>query len=397
MLLIFSSFSLLVQCILKNHILHVSHCAVCNLDFKKLTEYNIHINGKRHNDQLKRTPSLDQLSTEFSEGASNWTAGCSPDDVLKLWSNEEWSTLGFKFRATCLHPSPTVKSLKPKLKARVWRYLRDGMGLSYFPEIANIMYAVEQEPDGHLRIKEIFESFESYRTISNFIISAKKTDNENELKNVVELACGHGLVSVLLAYRFPNLNFYLFDLLKRPTFEAFIRAFEKKGLKREGKTKVLPNIFFHEKDLKSSIEFIPNSIVVCVHGCGDVNKDAVELAIKNDALGWIVMSCCINKEMYLGAQCLVSLSDDMTRHHMLCGAFSFKYDAQLVTTIDSRLTNRNVLIGGGVSNKKMLIRKVNNTNIIELDRCIDIDAKYDLDSDNNEDLEKVLKIKLKMS
>jgi hypothetical protein len=37
-----------------------------------------------------------------------------------------------------------------------------------------------------------------------------------------------------------------------------------------------------------------------VHGCGAVNEVAVELARKNNALGWICLPCCINKEMYLG-------------------------------------------------------------------------------------------------
>ena len=230
------------------------------------------------------------------------------------------------------------------------------MGLSYYTEIATIMAAVDEDVDGHLRVKEVFESFESFKIICNFIISSQKTLKLQEsdglsnktIDSIVELACGHGLIGILLAYRFPKLKVYLYDLYKRPTFNAFLRAFEKHGFKRQGMEKVLPNIYFFEEDMKNSIDKIPNSIVICVHGCGEVNKDTIEMASDNQAAGWAVMPCCILKDMYLGNECSVLISDDSIRYNMLCGALANKYNAQLISAIDNRITNRPVVIAGGV-------------------------------------------------
>ena len=81
------------------------------------------------------------------------------------------------------------------------------MGFSYYTEIATIIANVDNEIGGHLRVKEIFESFEVYKEIANFIVATQKTlqglnpssntTAENvtfpKVEKIVELACGHGL------------------------------------------------------------------------------------------------------------------------------------------------------------------------------------------------------------
>ena len=166
------------------------------------------------------------------------------------------------------------------------------------------------------------------------------------------LLIGHGLVGCLLAYRFHNLTIHLFDLHQRPTYNAFIRAFELKGFKRPNAKSVLPNIMFHEKDMMNSIPLLPNSIVVCLHGCNEVNSNAIELSNNYNASGWIVMPCCIKKDQYLGESCQVLVDDDQTRFHLLIGALSNQYNAQEIRTIDKKITNRNILIAGGVASSK---------------------------------------------
>jgi hypothetical protein len=295
----------------------VRHCGVCDLSFKKAVEFERHLNGRRHQLQLSKIPSRDELWSEFITGAKTWSTDCVVDDVIPLWSDDELSSLGLKYRSTCLHPSPTINQLSPKQKARLWRYIRDVMGLSYYSEMASIMEAVDSDEHGHLRVKEVFESFETYRKISSFITDAQKTLKSIDappIQSIVELACGHGLVGTLLAYRFHNLSIHLYDLHKRPTFDAFLRAFESRGICRPGQSQVLPNIVFHEADMAVCVEQLPNSIVVCIHGCGQVNKRAIELAIDNRASGWIVLPCCIEKDMYLGQSCCVQLSDDTVRY-----------------------------------------------------------------------------------
>eukprot|EP01038_Epipyxis_sp_PR26KG_P004711 gene4711-6614_t len=392
--------------------------------FKFMSEYQVallnyerHIQGKRHADQLLRTASIEVLWKDFTTNAREWSIDCIPNDIASAWSYEELSTdateemivtnntidgiesypynstssqlnlrrskgrTKFRFRSNCLHPSTVIQDLSPRMKARMWRYLRDAMGFSYYTEIATIMAAIDADSDGHLRIKELFESFETYRIIANFIIATQKTINNRinldhnssissintissqnnlNLENIVELACGHGLIGVLLAYRFPHLNVHLYDLYKRPTFEAFIRGFEKYGFKRENSEKVLSNIIFHETDLLQAKDVISNSVVVCVHGCGEVNKQAIELAQSNNACGWIVMPCCINKDMYLGSECSVQLSSDEARHMLMCGALANEYNAQLIASIDNRITNRNIIIGGGVGENFPINKQTEN-------------------------------------
>ena len=225
------------------------------------------------------------------------------------------------------------------------------MGYGHYAELADIMVAVDADPDGHVRVKELFESLEAFKILANFIVAAQRTAQKNGLPKpmrIVELACGHGLVGALLAYRFRNLDVHLYDLEMRPTFDAFLRAFATKGQKYPGDDSTLPNLHFHEEDMANATPFIESSIVVCLHGCGAVNERAIEMAVTQAASAWAVMPCCIEKDQYLGDNCHINLSDDDTRYNFLCGALASRYSAQLVQAIDLRITNRPLMICGGV-------------------------------------------------
>lgn len=328
----------------------VNDCKICGLTFKKPTEYQRHMEGKRHAENVRISASPEALWNEFQTGASHWADGCVPGDVEEPWSMTELSTLNFKFRKSCLHPSAVVGKLNPYQRARVWRYLRDVMGMSHYSEMATIMAAVECDVDGHLRLKEIFESFETYKILSAFVVATTRTlasqSNPVKIKNIVELASGHGLVGLLLAYRFPDIYIHSYDLHKRKTFDAFVRAFEKCGHRRPGADRVLPNVHFHEADLMTCTEHVHESIVVCIHGCGDANTRAVELAQAHGAVGFAVMPCCILKDNEDPLR--VHVADDTMRYHIMCGALANQVNAQLIMSIDERITNRPVVIAGGV-------------------------------------------------
>ena len=308
--------------------------------------------GKRHADNVEKFASPESVWEEFVAGAPSWTTGCNATDVAAVWRNEELSTLEFRYRSTCLHPTPVIGTLKSYTRARVWRYMRDVMGLSHYPELAAIMAAADEDDDGHVRVKELFESLESYKVLANFIVAAQRTGLQNgypPIERVVEVACGHGLVGILLAYRFRGLQVHLYDIEKRPTFNAFLRAFEAKGIKLyKDDEKVLPNIQFYEEDMRNARPLVQNSIVVCLHGCNEVNELAIEMAMDEKASGWAVMPCCILKDQYLGEECNVHLSEDNARYNMLCGALAHKYGAQRIAAIDTRITNRPMIIAGGV-------------------------------------------------
>lgn len=423
-------------------------CDVCGLTFTKPLEWERHVNGRRHLINMEKWVPPEAMYLEYSTSAPLWASSTKAapskktrDDykqekrnkeehrepgqelqtleqeqeqeqharqrqeeltlnVSKLWSNDELSTLQFKFRATCLHPSTMMKHLQPHQKCRVWRYLRDAMGVGHYTEVATIMAAVdafigeadEDEDEGEgqaegervrvpvpmgpgtnrdryakqhanlgfLRIKELFESFEAYRVLSNFVLAAEK---RGPVPRIVELGAGHGLVGVLLAYRFPHIEVVLIDRARRGIFDIFLECWERHGHESplldkyrgeapEGKAsaanKALPNIRFVEGDISQADnpETLPaGSVVVVVHGCNEVNQIAIEMALKHSC-AWIAMPCCIRKDMYLGANVLIE-SDDV-RHSIMCGALASTYGAQFMTEIDKRITNRGIVIGGGV-------------------------------------------------
>lgn len=275
---------------IKNHVSSIRSCDICGIQFKKVPEYERHMLGKRHADQIKKSGGgPEAIWEEFVLSAPLWAVNCNVTTIAPIWNNEELSTIGLKYRSTCLHPTPVIGNLSPISRARVWRYLRDVMGLSYFPELASILVAADVDDDGHVRVKELFESLESYKVIANFIIAAQRTGVQNNyppIERIVEVAAGHGLVGILLAYRFRKLNVHLYDLEKRPTYEAFLRAFELKGVKLlPDDEKVLPNVFFYEEDMRNAKPLVKNSIVVCLHGCGEVNEIAIEMALEEKASG----------------------------------------------------------------------------------------------------------------
>ena len=344
-------------------------CEICGVSFRRVPEYERHLAGNRHKDMLSRTVSPDVLWQEYVDSAPHWI---HPDinisSLLPLWKMDELDTLNFRRREKTLHPSQTIGQLPPLERARLWRYIRDAMGYGYYKELANILVYADADPDGHIRVKELLESLESYSILANFIVAAQRTIEQNglpRLERIVELACGHGLVGVLLAYRFRNLDVHLYDLSKRKTFDAFVRAFQAKGTLYPGDTQSLPNLHFHEEDLINSKPLIPNSVVVCLHGCGEVNEQAVELAMAHQASGWAVMPCCIEKDQYLD-QCHVILSEDKARYNFLCGAYANKYKAQLIQAIDERITNRPLIIAGGVGMNGNSVLKTTNGETVDV-------------------------------
>lgn len=198
-------------------------------------------------------------------------------------------------------------------------------------------------------------SFETYRALEHLLVSAQRTcqlAGTAQIDSVVEIACGHGLVSLLLAYRFPDIHFSLYDLEKRVSFDLYLKYFEKHGQKLKGKTSlVLPNITFHEADMRLAESVITaSSMVVAIHGCNEVNQVSVEMALARGA-AWAVMPCCIQKDLYLGRQCSMQLQDDGrdVRHSVMCGIIAERYGAQCISEIDRRITNRALLIAGGIA------------------------------------------------
>jgi len=335
-----------------NHASTRRTCDLCGLSFRRVPEYEAHLAGKRHQDTLALSATPEQLWDHWLSSAPQWgDPAVNVSALTSMFHLDELSTLDLRRRENTLHPTPVVGDLGAYERARVWRYLRDAMGYGFYSELADIMVAADADEEGHVRVKELFESLEAFKILANFIVAAQRTAQQNGLPKptrIVELACGHGLVGALLAYRFRHLDVHLYDLEKRPTFDAFLRAFAAKGHKYPGDDTTLPNLFFHEEDLANATPYIESSIVVCLHGCGAVNERAIDMAVAHAASAWAVMPCCIATDQYLGENCHINLSEDDTRYNFLCGALASRYAAQLVQAIDLRITNRPLMICGGV-------------------------------------------------
>ena len=135
------------------------YCTVCDKSFDKLCLYNQHINGKKHKKKMsqpQQTP--DELLNELKINCPNWfSSELNSSHVASPWSMTELSTLDIPSRSSTLHPSTMVCDLNCYQKARVWRYCRDILRKGSYNEIATIMAGVDNDVEGHLRVKELFE------------------------------------------------------------------------------------------------------------------------------------------------------------------------------------------------------------------------------------------------
>mmetsp|Transcript_98322 Transcript_98322/g.194833 ORF Transcript_98322/g.194833 Transcript_98322/m.194833 type:complete len:488 (+) Transcript_98322:63-1526(+) len=324
---------------------HKYWCEVCKCGFAKRAKLQQHLAGQRHRNNVH---SQDGAWSLFCSQAPRWAEGQDNTtlDVISAWHDAEIGS--FPMGATRLNPSTMVGHLSPMLRGRFWRYLTDRFG-QYYPEVAAILHQVDCDAPECLRLKEMFESIEAYRVISNFIASAHAAGQA--VDRIFDVACGHGLVGILLGYRFPAAQVLCVDLEQRTAFAAYVAAWKIKGETEKGWDHPLDNVQFIQADLATiGAELTSTSIVVATHACNDANKLAVEMARAKGSL-WAVLPCCIPNQLYL-PHCSVALGDDV-RYALMCGAFASAHDAQMVREIDRRITARQIVIAGGLGNHRV--------------------------------------------
>ena len=104
-------------------------------------------------------------------------------------------------RATTLQQNVLVASLSPALQLRVWAWVgRRCMPRN--PELVRALAACATACPTALRVKELLESVEAYAVAEAFISGCAVRGHPTH--TIAEVACGHGMVGVLLAYRFPH-------------------------------------------------------------------------------------------------------------------------------------------------------------------------------------------------
>ena len=242
-----------------------------------------------------------------------------------------------------MDPGATLTSLSPEQRGRFYRYLRDNFG-AHYPEFTAIFHHLDTNFPQYCRVKELFESLEASKLVASQILTAQRQGRT--IDTIYDLACGHGLVGILLAYRFPRKRVVCVDLERRPAFDAFVAAWSAEGFSLDGEGSPLSNVEYREADLNGVMgELTDKSCAVALHACNEANRDVVAGAIERNAL-WGVMPCCIRSKAYL-QQCSIEANDDL-RYTLLSGAFANEYKAQLIRSIDPSITGRPVFIAGGL-------------------------------------------------
>lgn len=224
-------------------------------------------------------------------------------------------------------------------------------------ELVDTLFWVAEHYPQQLRTKELCETLESVTLIGadiNALLSKENdpTGNRKRSMTIFDLACGHGLGGMLLAYRFPSIKVVCIDKEERPCWTSYREAFEKFGVKaNKNDTSVTANLTFKVGDIMSSEVFQPNNgdYLMCLHGCNELSPFVLS-AGQSYKTGFAVMPCCLRDGM-LGLTTSSSnnnwgIVDDTARYSIQVGYLAGKFGVGKVAGISQSITNRFLIIIG---------------------------------------------------
>lgn len=106
---------------------------------------------------------------------------------------------------------------------------------------------------GHLRVKEIFETVEVWKKVVSHLQrcnETRKSQNLEAVSRIYDIASGHGLLAVLLAYRFPQVQVVAVDREKRMGFDHYVEVVNEFGEAEPGTESCLANLSFVVADFQ---------------------------------------------------------------------------------------------------------------------------------------------------
>ena len=243
-----------------------------------------------------------------------------------------------------------VADLAAQQKADLRAYLVERFPGS--PEVADALFHVAAIERTHLRTKELIETVEAFvhaqSAIQNAITAARKDRTRTPPTAIFDMACGHGLGAVLLAYRFSKLRVVAVDREKRACFGSFVAAFVANCEAAPHESVVLENLSFFEGDIEATTPApVAGAFFLCVHGCKGVSPLVMELAQRVRG-GYCVMPCCIDGAKSFGlrtSSCRArwALSDGQ-RYATQVGYLAGRFNAEVIAPIDEGITNKNLVI-----------------------------------------------------
>ena len=275
----------------------------------------------------------------------------------------EWTPA--RFDEFDLSPQTMVAALDERALALLDCYLAHA--LPQWPEMARIVARIAARHPTSLRLKELCETVELFLVVGQFFFERWR---RHGLTTLLDLACGHGLLGVLLAYRFPMLQVVCVDLEARSCWAHYRDAWLAEGRAAEGHDSPLGNLEFRVADVAdvtrwgrrdvgdgvggegdagsggdgrgAASSMGPHVAVVCCHACNEANIIVLRNCRAAGAT-WAVMPCCL-PSIY-NTDCR-HLADDGIRYSVMVGVIAGQYAAAKVRSIDARITNRNLCVMG---------------------------------------------------
>ncbi len=346
-------------------------CEYCGVGFNKQKSCLEHLAGKRHKTVITEGGLVWEEYRARSRESIFYDASVTQMDVAKAWSLDNFmeglrargrsskkksvSRLGMVGAKTSaplksgnnlyggggnqIDPRLRLGDLPPSKLGALFRYLH-----ATSSGIPCLLDMVEALPPIYVRIKELLESIEVYHQFCELILkrSGRNGKNTKRISHVYDIGCGHGLVGMLIAAACPHIQVISIDRVPRESFVAQKEAFAAAG-------NPLTNLRFETGDLsvfqdKMIVEDSDHhALILCVHGCKELTHESIEVARERD-WPWLAIPCCLQAEDQLGKDTSLRIQSDHTRYAFLCGAIAAQHHPDIITTMDSRVTGRNIVM-----------------------------------------------------
>eukprot|EP00658_Telonema_sp_P-2_P023774 TRINITY_DN19536_c0_g1_i2.p1 TRINITY_DN19536_c0_g1~~TRINITY_DN19536_c0_g1_i2.p1 ORF type:complete len:345 (+),score=66.82 TRINITY_DN19536_c0_g1_i2:158-1192(+) len=294
-------------------------CEQCQLECPNAKAYKSHLKGRKH--KLAQT----------QPGAG--------------WRGDRRQFMSFPCRESTLCEHAMVAELDATQAALLASYLHHRF-TDRSQEMVECLRTIAERHPKRLRVKELFETVEAWHVVCSWIqtcIAQRKEHGLPSLDTVYDAACGHGLMGVLLAYRFPQLQVVCVDKKERAAFNSYVEVVDEMGECSGGHDRVLCNLRHIEGDL-TQMEYTQGSVIVCIHGCHEATKAVLDIS-RVHRTAWAVMPCCVRDGLYGPTQRIRTKEDDV-RHAFICGLIAAQYSAIKSTAIDRSITNRHIVVLG---------------------------------------------------
>ena len=257
--------------------------------------------------------------------------------------------------ANVIDSNSMVSSIQGELRQNLSAYVSERCPGSL--ELVDALFWIAEQYPQQLRTKELCETLESVTLTGadiNALLSKNKdpTGSRKRSMTILDLACGHGLGGMLLAYRFPSIRVICIDREERRCWTSYREAFEKFGVKANKQdASVTANLSFRVGDIMSTDVFQPQNgdYLMCLHGCNELSPFVLSTG-QSCNTGFAVMPCCLRDGM-LGVTTSSSnnnwgIDNDTARYSIQVGYLAGKFNVGKVAAISQSITNRFLIIIG---------------------------------------------------